>query len=82
MPPRTPATDPSLAALGEAISLLRRKAGLTQEGLAEKADVHPTWISRMEQGARNPTLASLGLLSKGLGVRLSDLIALAEALDR
>jgi transcriptional regulator with XRE-family HTH domain len=36
--------------LGETLSRLRHKAGLTQEMLGKKASIHPTTLSRYERG--------------------------------
>jgi transcriptional regulator with XRE-family HTH domain len=52
--------------------------GMTQEELAERADVHITWIGRVETGRVNPTLSTVVAVARALGVRTSDLIALAE----
>lgn len=56
----------------------RRRAGLTQEALAERAGLHPTYISMIENGHKVPTLEAARQLASGLGVRLSKLIAEAE----
>lgn len=42
---------------------MRAEAGLTQEGLAARADITTSYISRIERGDRNPTWAALGRLS-------------------
>ena len=47
--------------IGHKISTLRRAYGLTQAQLAEKVDVVPETISRIENGRRT---ASLGLLAR------------------
>ncbi|HDZ3741738.1 TPA: helix-turn-helix transcriptional regulator, partial [Vibrio cholerae] len=41
---------------------LRKKKGLSQEELAERADLDRTYISGIERGVRNITLDSLELL--------------------
>ena len=64
----------SLKRLGRSLSQLRQEAGLTQEVLAHKAGLHPTYIGGLERGVRNPTLLTLLALSKGLNCRLSYLI--------
>jgi transcriptional regulator with XRE-family HTH domain len=47
----------------------RRKAlDLTQEQLAERADMHWTFISGVERGVRNPGLNAIGRLARALGV--------------
>ena len=56
----------------------RRRMGLTQEVLAERAGLHPTYISMIENGHKVPTLEAARQLASGLGMRLSKLIADAE----
>ena len=46
-------------AFGEAIRRYGRKAGLTQEGLAERVDVSPRYIQSVEAGEYFPSLATL-----------------------
>lgn len=64
----------SLRRFGRSLAQLRLEAGLTQEVLAERAGLHPTYIGGLERGVRNPTLLTLLALSKGLNCRLSYLI--------
>lgn len=68
-------------ALGQAIRQLRTDRGLSQEDLAYRADVHPTWVSHLESGRNNPSWATVQRLSEALGVKLSDLAALAEVFE-
>jgi transcriptional regulator with XRE-family HTH domain len=35
---------------------LRREKGWSQEEYADRADIHRTYISDLERGARNPTI--------------------------
>ena len=53
---------------------LRRKALLTQEALAEKADLSRNYIGLLESGQRRPSLQTVMQLQKALGVRLQDLM--------
>ena len=64
---------PTLTALGLRVQLQRKKLELTQEALAEKAELDPTYISGIERGVRNPSILSLGRVAAGLGVSLADL---------
>lgn len=52
--------------------------GLTQERLAELSKLHPTYISMVERGVRNPTLEASAQIAKALQIGLPQL--LAEAL--
>jgi len=60
--------------VGETIRSYRRKAGLTQEKLAEKADLHHNFIGEVERGNMEASLTSLLKISKALGVRVRDLV--------
>ncbi|HVW18438.1 MAG TPA: helix-turn-helix transcriptional regulator [Solirubrobacteraceae bacterium] len=66
-------------ALGAAVRERRLELGLTQEGLALRADLHQRWISNVENGVRNPSYGSLRRLASGLGLPASALLARAEA---
>lgn len=59
---------------GVVIRNRRMTAGLSQEALAEKADLHPTYVSMDERGVRNPTLDVADRLARGLGADLPSLI--------
>jgi transcriptional regulator with XRE-family HTH domain len=38
--------------LGRALQALRERAKLTQEGIAARLDIHPTYVSQVERGRR------------------------------
>jgi transcriptional regulator with XRE-family HTH domain len=54
--------------LGSNLRRCRREAGLTQEQLAHLADLHPTYVSLMERGQRNPGFEILVKLVGALGI--------------
>jgi len=58
---------------GETIRAWRKKAALSQEKLAEKADLHPTYISRVENGKINISLDAIFRLAKALKTTISNL---------
>jgi len=66
------------ADLGRAVRRLRKARGLKIEVLAFAADMHPTYLSGIERGRRNPTWAKLCGLADALGVSVSTLAAEAE----
>lgn len=74
----TPARTPTNAALGRAIRRLRKHRKLTIEALAHAADLHPTYLSGIERGVRNPTWAKLCALADALGIPVSVVAAEAE----
>src|SRR5688572_28678219 len=56
----------------------RNHRGLTQEELAERADLHRTYISDVERGARNLSLESIDKLARALGISLPILFSPEE----
>ena len=60
-----------LERLGEQLRYLRKEQNLTQEELAEKIGVHPTYIGKIEGGKSNPSPIMLFKLSRALKVKLS-----------
>jgi transcriptional regulator with XRE-family HTH domain len=60
--------------VGETIRTYRKQAGLTQEKLAEKADLHHNFIGEVERGNMEISLGSLLKIAKALGVRVRDLV--------
>ncbi|UFM65941.1 helix-turn-helix domain-containing protein [Paracoccus sp. MA] len=67
--------NPSLSsALGSKLSQLRRKRGLTLDGLAELSLVSRAAISALEQGNGNPRVQTLWNLADALGVNFSTLL--------
>ena len=61
--------------VGETIRTYRSKAKLTQETLAERADLHPNYIGEVERGEKTISLDALVRIAKALNVRLRDLVA-------
>jgi XRE family transcriptional regulator, regulator of sulfur utilization len=60
--------------IGENIRIQRKKAGWSQEKLAEKADLHSVYISQVECADRAITIDSLLKITKALGIRMRDVI--------
>ena len=60
--------------IGQNIRKRRQRIGMTQEKLAEKANLHPVYISQVERAERAVTIDALLRISKALGVRLRDLV--------
>ena len=54
---------------------LRRKAELSQEALGHVGGLHPTEISRLERGVREPRLGTIVKLALALGVAPADLLS-------
>lgn len=51
---------------------IRVERRLSQENLAVDASVDRTYVSRLERGMENPTVAVLERLANALGVRIPD----------
>jgi transcriptional regulator with XRE-family HTH domain len=69
------------AALGLAVKARRQELALTQEQLANDAELHQRWLSNVETGKRNPSYGSLRRLAAGLGLSASELLARAEQIE-
>lgn len=52
----------------------RQEKGLTHEVLAERAGLHPTTISLLERGKRQPSLGTIFMLAAGLEVEPERLV--------
>jgi transcriptional regulator with XRE-family HTH domain len=63
---------------GLAVRARRTAAGLSQEELAERAGLHPTYVSMVERGIRNPSLDVAARLAKALKAGLPALITEAQ----
>lgn len=63
---------PLLTRLGDALRFYRQKQGLSQEKLAELADLHRTYVGGLECGERNPSVLSLQKLLHALKVTWSE----------
>jgi transcriptional regulator with XRE-family HTH domain len=62
-----------LVRFGQAVRKRRVELGLSQEGLAERADLHRTYVADIERGARNVSLKNIEKLATALGVSIADL---------
>jgi transcriptional regulator with XRE-family HTH domain len=67
------ADDPKRV-VGKAIRRRRLALGLSQEKLAEKAELHWTYIGGIERGERNVSLMNIVRIAAALGVTASDLL--------
>ena len=71
-----PTLDPKI--VGDVISELRRKKGVSQEVLSGLADIGRTHLSAIERGERKPTLETLYRISCALDIKMSDIVAEIE----
>jgi two-component system response regulator len=59
--------------LGNAIKEQRNALGISQEELAARAGLHRTYVSEVERGERNPSIASIEKLAHALEVSFTSL---------
>ncbi len=69
------AREPIVRRFGHAVRKRRVKAGFSQESLARAAKVHPTYVSLIERGLRDPRLTSIAKLAKALKTSPADLVS-------
>lgn len=65
-----------IKAVGSKIRELRILRELSQEDLANEADVPLSQIGRIERGENNPTISTLFVLAQALHVELKELVDL------
>lgn len=63
-----------LYAFGRRLRELRLSHGLSQEALADLADLHRTYVGSIERGERNVSLKNIHALANALGVPASELL--------
>ena len=61
------------AIVGKRIKFLRNQIGISQEELADRADIDRTYITSVECGKRNVSIVNIEKIAKALGVTLSKL---------
>ncbi|WP_018605546.1 helix-turn-helix domain-containing protein [Uliginosibacterium gangwonense] len=67
-------------ALGQAIRLVRKQKGLTQEEFDEVSS--RTYMSTLERGLKSPTIDKLGEIAGVMGISPAALVCLAYAIQR
>jgi CheY-like chemotaxis protein/DNA-binding XRE family transcriptional regulator len=66
---------------GESVKASRNLLGISQETLAERSELHRTYISDVERGSRNPTLKTILRLAAALEVSVSTLMPPGLAME-
>src|SRR5579863_8979154 len=56
---------------GAAVRAYRQQLGISQETLAERAELHRTYVTDVERGARNLSLESISRLAQALDLSIS-----------
>jgi len=65
-------------ALGRTIKVLRTDLGLRRRELAERAGISYSYITEIENGNKPPSASVLDPIATALGVRMSELMHMAE----
>jgi transcriptional regulator with XRE-family HTH domain len=61
--------------IGDNIKKLRKKTKLTQDGLARKADIPYTTLTKIESNVvKNPSVQTIAKIAKALSVNMEELI--------
>ena len=71
------AVDPCLS-FGRRVREFREQLGISQEALADKAELDRTYVSGVERGKRNVGLRNIHKIATALGVSASKLLQLDE----
>lgn len=59
--------------IGERLRSYRNQNGWSQEELAERAGLHPTYIGQLERGEKNATLDTISKVAIALNISLAEL---------
>lgn len=62
-----------LIRFGQAVRKRRMEMNLSQEALAERADLHRTYVADIERGVRNLSLKNIEKLAQALDLSISSL---------
>ncbi len=62
-----------LKSFAHRVKMLREAQGISQEKLAERAELHRTYIGMVERLERNPSLVCIHKIANGLGVHITEL---------
>lgn len=64
--------------VGKRLRGYRTSSGFSQEKLAEKAGLHPTYIGQVERGEKNLTIESLEKITKALEIPMASVFEKIE----
>ena len=64
-----------LVRFGQAVRDRRIEKELSQEGLAELADLHRTYVADIERGGRNVSMKNIEKLARALSLSIAELCA-------
>ncbi len=61
--------------IGKKLKDARKKLGLKQSDVAQKADISPNYYARIERNEENPTLETLERVLKALKLKSADVLS-------
>src|SRR5262245_22237427 len=76
----TTETVSALAELGARLRAARHERGMSQEALAQP-EFTKSYVSAVERGKARPSLKALDLMSRRLGIPMSELLAISQAAE-
>ena len=71
-------TPTPLSRFGRNLARVRSSRGMTQEELAERADIHTRYLQKLEGGSGHPSLIVLCRLKRALACEWNDLLGKIE----
>ena len=77
-----PTAEQDQLILGDALRALRKGAGMTQEQLAERLGVDPTFVGRLERGQRGAHWRTIRRILAALNASVNDFAAAIEVAER
>ncbi|MCA0755343.1 helix-turn-helix domain-containing protein [Paenibacillus sp. N4] len=69
------------ARIGENIRQLRKRRGLSQEQLALRAEINPSYMGQVERGEKNPTIDVLGKIALALQMPIEQIVGVISEAD-
>lgn len=66
--------------LGERIRMFRQNRGLSQEKLAERANLNTSFIGQVERGGKKPTIDTLEKIVNALDINFEDLFSFEKSI--
>ena len=64
-----------MASFGLRIRQLRMEKGLSQQNLADRAEIEISQVYRIEKGKTNTTLSTIGALASALDISIAELFS-------
>jgi transcriptional regulator with XRE-family HTH domain len=77
-----PTVEQDQLILGQALRALRTRAGMTQEQVAERLGVDPTFVGRLERGQRGARWRTIRRILAAVDASVSDFASEIDAAER